>query len=259
MSVQTKIKKLLLLYFFALAILLLFLLATPLLIQRGLTITQRFFIEEAMVESILIFILLSVSFIIFRRFTGLLNVYQCMADQSGAEKTTMVSRLSEAFNYIGTVNVEIRKIHNILNSIETYPRTKKEFKAFLKWMSVKIMDFTGSPWVVIRLIDKHCGRTITEHIEMDQERGQLPFNISNRAVKEERPVKDFRTIRSCPHKQTLLTVCILSTMALSEDTLVLTTILLNQIQMIYLLTASDEVRENLLTVEDEKITPFCIV
>jgi hypothetical protein len=48
-------------------------------------------------------------------------------------------------------------------------------------------------------------------------------------------------------------------MTLSEDTLVLTTILLNQIQMIYLLVASDEVRENLLTVEDEKITPFCIV
>ena len=67
------------------------------------------------------------------------------------------------------------------------------------------MDFTGSPWVVIRLIDKQCGRTITEHIEMEQKRGQPSFNISNRAVMEGRPVTDVRTIRSCPHKQTLLT------------------------------------------------------
>ena len=137
MSIQTKIKKLLLFYFSILAILLLCLLATPLLIQRGLTINSRFLIEEDVLESILIFFLICVSFVIFRRFTGLLNVYQRMADQSGAEKSMMVSRLSEAFSYIGTVNVEIREIHNILNSIEKYPRTKKEFKALLKRMSVK--------------------------------------------------------------------------------------------------------------------------
>jgi len=237
MSIQTKMKYLLTIYVVVLAALLVCLAATPLLIQKGIFITQRFLIGEDSLESLLIMILMVTSFFMIKGFKNVLKAYRHMANQAGIEKSRLEGRLSEAFSYIGTVNVEMKEIHSILNSVEHYPKTKKEFKLLMKELTVKLMAFTGAPWMVIRLIDRGCGRTITEHAEIGLQ-DNLPFPIiGNRAILENRLVDGMRTIHSSQHDLALQTVCILPAMPLSEESVMLTTAILNQIEMFFLLVS----------------------
>lgn len=244
MSIQTKMKYLLTIYVVVLAALLVCLAATPLLIQKGIFITQRIIIEEDSLESLLIMILMVTSFFMIKGFKNVLKAYRHMANQAGIETSRLECRLSEAFSYIGTVNVEMKEIHSILNSVEHYPKTRKEFKLLMKELTAKLMAFTGAPWMVIRLIDRRCGRTITEHAEISLKDNLPSPIISNRAILENRLVDGMRTIHSSQHDLALQTVCILPAISLSEESIMLTTAIVNQIELFFMLVTSNVDGEN---------------
>lgn len=247
MSMQTKLKYLRVIFFAVLVAIVSCLAATPYLIHKGISITRQFIIEEEAVESLLIIILLVISSLIFKGYTKVLKAHRHMANQAGIEKSNLTSRLSEAFSYIGTVNVEIKEIHSILNSVEHYPRNKKEFKLLMKNLAAKIMGVTGSPWIVIRLIDRPSGRTITEHTETGL-KGDLPTSvIGNRPILEGRHVDGIRLVQSCQQNLTLKTVCILPAIPMSEEAVMLATAVTNQIEMFFLLVSLDGGGQNYLT------------
>jgi arginine exporter protein ArgO len=101
-------------YLSVLFILLLCVSATPLLIRHGLSLNRRLIVEEETLETLLIITLFGISFVILRSFMHTLEAYQRVVNQVGKEKSKLVSRLAEAFNYIGTVNVEIHEIESVL-------------------------------------------------------------------------------------------------------------------------------------------------
>ena len=225
-------------YVVVLALLLLCLAATPLLIQKEIFITKRFIIEEDSLESLLIMILMVTSIYMIKGFKNILKAYRHMASRADLDKSRLSSRLLEAFSYIGRVNVEIKEIHSILNSVQHYPRTKKEFKELMKNMTAKLMAFTGAPWMIIRLIDRHCGRTITEHTEIGSTDNLPSPIIGNRAILENRLIDGMRTIHSSQHDLALQTVCILPSITLSEESIMLTTAIVNQIELFFMLVSS---------------------
>ena len=238
METDNKLKYLIAAYFAVLIFLLLSVIAMPLVIRHGFPITHKFIIEEETLETALIVLLFAASFVIAIGFKRALKAYERAAARAGKDKSKLVARLAEAFNYIGTVNVEFKEIQSILCGIEYYPQTKKEFKRLIDYLATQIMAVTGIPWVVIRIIDRGSGRTIKEYAA-ESHKGALPSaTMGNRAVLEGRHVEKLRSICSSQKNLDLLTVCIISATALSEEQILLITAVTNQIEMFFLLYRS---------------------
>jgi len=235
MKTVQKLKFLIVFYLGALVFLLLSVITMPLVIQYGLPVTRKFFIEEEILETSLIIILFGISYFFLRGFKHTLKAHERAVDQAGEEKSRLVSRLAEAFSYIGTVNVELQEIQSILCGVERYPQTKREFKQFIDHLAAKAMTVAGTPWVVIRMISRCNGRTVKEYAIV-RRKGVLPSaTMGNREILEDRHVEGLRKIGSRQKNLDLLTVCILPTIQLSEEENILITAITNQIEMLFML------------------------
>ena len=231
MKTVQKLKFLIVFYLGALIFLLLSVIDIPLVIPHDLHVTQEFIIEEEILESSLIVILFGISYFILRGFKNIIKTHERTVGQAGHEKSRLISRLTEAFSYIGTVNFELKEIQSIFSGVEHYPQTKKEFKQFIHHLTTKAMTVAGTPWVVIRMINRYNGRTIKEY-SIVRPKAVLPSStIGNREILEDRHVEGLRKIGSCQKNLDFLTICILPTIELSEKQNILITAITNQIEM----------------------------
>ena len=252
METIAKLKFLIGFYLAVLFFLLLCVVSTPLIIRHGLSLSSKFIIEEETFESTLIIVLFGVSYFIWRAYRSSLKSYWRMADRAAKEKSTMVSRLAEAFAYIGTVNVEIQEIQSILSGFEHYPQTKKELKQILNHLGAKAMAVAGAPWIVVRIIDRFCGRTIKEYA-IERKKGVLPSTtLGNRAILEGHAAEGLVTICSRQKNLDLMTACIFPGDHLSEEQHLLLTATTNQIEMFFLLERSGCMQQTSLTQFTEK-------
>lgn len=230
-----KLKFLVASYLLVLVLLLLSVIAMPLIIRNGLSLAHKLVLEEQSLETALIVLLLGVSFFILIGFKRTLGAYERTAKRAGMEKSRLMARLTEAFNYIGAVNVEIKEIQSIICGVAHYPQTKKEFKQLLDHLGGKVMAVAGAPWVVIRMISRRSGRTVKEHF-LEARKGALPSaTIGNREILEGRRVEGLRAIGARQKNLDLLTVCILPATPLSEEDVVLITAITNQVEMMFLI------------------------
>lgn len=230
-----KYKKFVAFYLSALFFLLLCVIVTPMLIQHSLSVTREFIIEEEVLETTLIIILFGVSWLILRAFKRSLISYKQAVSQAGVEKSKLVSRLSEAFSYIGTVNVEIQEIQSILCRIDHYPQTRRELKQLVHWLAAKAMSITGTPWIVIRIIVRSKCRTVYEY-SLERREGTRPaVTMGNRAILDGRHVEGVKIIGTCPTNLDLLTACFFPSTDLTREEIVLITTIVHQAEILFLL------------------------
>jgi hypothetical protein len=235
MDIVKKLKLLIAVYFIVLVFLLLSVIAMPMVIRHGLTVGRRFVIEEERLETVLIILLFGVSYFLLKGFKSTLRAYERAVKRAGMDKSRLVSRLTEAFSYIGVVNVEIKEIQSIVCGVEHYPQTKREFKQILDRLGGKVMAVTGVPWVVVRMISRRSGRTVKEHF-VESRKGTMPSaTIGNREILEGRRVDGLRAVGARQRNLELRTVCILPATSLSEEDIVLITAVANQIEMMFLI------------------------
>lgn len=235
MKTVQKLKFLIGFYLGATVFLLLSVITIPMVIQHGLSVTRKFIIEEEIIETALIVILFVSSYLILRLFNHTLKAHKRAVDRAGEEKSKLVSRLAEAFNYIGTVNVELQEIQSILCGVERYPQTKREFKRLIYHLAAKTMTVAGTPWVIIRMISRSSGRTVKEYAIVRRKRVLPAATMGNREIIEDRHVEGLRTIGSRQKNLDLLTVCILPTIQLSKEENIMITAITNQIEMLFIL------------------------
>ena len=228
--------------------------AVPLVIQYGLRVTREFIIEEEIIEASLIVILFGISCFILRGFKCAIKDHECAMERLGEEKSKLVSRLADAFSYIGIVNVELQVIKSILCGVEHYPQTKKEFKRLNDHLAAKAMTVAGTPWVVIRMISRSNGRTIKECAIVRSKRGIPSVTMGNREILKNRHVKGFRKIGSRQKNLDLLTVCILPSKQLSKKETILITAIINQIEMLFMLYHSGFLQQQSFNDHNEKKT-----
>ena len=252
MQVVRRIKYLIVFYMALLLVLLICVIATPLVIRHGLSVSRKFIVGEDMLETALIVILFCVSVFILRAFWSALRAYGRIAIRAGEEKSKLISRLSEAFNYIGTINVEIKEIQSVLCGVEHYPQSKREFKELLDHMGAKAMEVAGVPWMVIRMINRRNGRTVKEHA-VEHRSGSLPsVTMGNREILEGHHVDGIRMIAAHQKNLDLLTVCILPEVHLSEEDIVLITAIVNQLEVFFMLYRTGCFRKTIIEHHTEK-------
>ena len=102
--------------------------AMPFLIRHDVSFTREIVIGEETLETSLIVVLLGISFLTFRAFKHTLKNYRHLLACAGQDKSRLASRLSDAFSYIGTVNVEFKEIQSIVCGIDRYPENKKRIQ-----------------------------------------------------------------------------------------------------------------------------------
>lgn len=236
-SIQ-KYKKFVAFYLSALFLLLLCVIATPMLIQHNLSVTREFIIEEKFLETALIIVLFGVSWLILGAFKRSLISYKQAVSHAGSEKSKLVSRLSEAFSYIGAVNVEIQEFQSILCRIDHYPQTRRELKQIVHWLAVKAMSITDTPWIVFRIILRSRCRTVYEY-SVECRKGARPtVTVGNRAILDGRHVQGVKIIGSSPTNLDLLTACFFPSTELTREDVVLITAIVHQVEMLFLLHRS---------------------
>jgi hypothetical protein len=206
----------------------------PLIVRHGIAV-QRFVIEEETLETFLILALFGISYPLLRGLIGTLRSYRQAAEQALAENASLLSRLAETFQYVGTVNVEIQEMQSVLGGIDCYPQSRKEFQRCLERLAVKAMAIIGAPWVVIRIIDRQRGRTLKE-CAAQRRKGVLPLaTLGNRDILENRPIENRAKVILQPKNIDLLAVCIFSAHPAGDVERLLLSAILNQCLMLFLL------------------------
>lgn len=238
-------------YFSLLFILLLSVCITPLMIKRGVPL-RSFIIKEDTLETILIVTLFGISFLILRGFLKAISSYRLAVVQAGKEKSRLMSRLAEAFNYIGTVNVEIAQIEAVLCGVECYPRSKREFRRVLDQMAVKAMTVASVPWLEVRMIHRHSGHTESQHA-VQRPGSVLPsVTIGNRAILKGHQVDGLQVVATRQSNLDLFTVFILPVVDLTEEQSILIGAVLNQIEMLFMLQRTGCLKSVSLNHNNEK-------
>ena len=247
-----KLKLLARVYMSLLLLLLACVILTPLIIRHGIAAAQTYVIEEETLESLLILSLFGISTLLLRGLFGTLRSYRQAAEQVSQENASLLLRLAEAFQYIGTVNVEIHEMQAVLGGIECYPRNKREFQRCLKHLAGKAMSITGAAWVVIRIIDPRHARTLKE-CAAERRGGGLPaVTMGNRDILEGRPIEGFASVRLPSKNLNLLTVCIFPTQPPTGAEHLLLTAILSQFEMLFLLHRSGGLQLPPLIMPSEK-------
>ncbi len=222
-------------YFSTLLVLLLCVSTTPLLIRHGIAITDRFMIEEDVLETVMILVLFGISFLVMIRMMNRLNSYEQAAERAVYEKSKLVSRLAEAFQYIGRVNVEIQEIESVLGGVAFYPQSKKEFRALVDKLALKAMTIAAAPWLVVRIIDRDSGQTVNEHAVQHPGTMLPSVTMGNRAILDGARIDGLHIIGPRQQNLDLLTVMIFPAAILSNEKNILLAAILNQIEMLFIL------------------------
>ena len=253
MKTAQKLKFLIIIYLGILVFMLFSVIVTPLVIQYGVSITSKFIIEEDIIETLLIIILLGVSYVILRGFNQALRAYERTVERNGEENSRLASRLVEAFSYIGTINVEFQEIQSILCGAERYPQTKREFKRFIEHLVAKAMTVAGTSWAVIRIISRGNGRTVKEYATVRPHKVIPAVTMGNREILEDRHIEGVRKVGSRQNNLDLQTVCILPEIQLSEEENILITAITSQIEMFFLLYRAGFLQQQFVSDHTEKI------
>lgn len=222
-------------YFSILLVLLLCVSTTPLLIRHGISITEHLMVEEEVLETVLILALLGISFLILIRFTNRLKAYQEAVNRAVHEKSKLVTRLTEAFRYIGKVNVEIQEIESVLCGVAFYPQSKKGFKQLIDRLASRAMTVAAAPWLVVRMVDRQSGQTVNEHAVRHPGYALPPATLGNRTILNGVRVDGLQTIGPRQQNLDLLTVFILPALTIPSEKTVLLIAILNQIEMLFIL------------------------
>lgn len=227
------------LYVLTLALLLFSVLAVPLSIQYGWVVTKNFIVEEEIIETILMAALLGIFFFILNRFKQALISYHKKYSLEHEEKSKLFSRLTDAFHYIGKVNVELQEINSIIENLDHYPKTKKEIKKTIDYLATRAMIIAKSPWAIIRVIDKGQNRIMKEHKTARAGYSLPEVTMGNREIIEDNNVPGFIKVVNNKKNIDLMSVCIMPEIKYSDEERILIKLILEQIEMYFLLYYSN--------------------
>jgi hypothetical protein len=251
MKTVQKLKYLIVFYLGSLVFLLLAVIAVPLAIQHGVTVARSFIIEEDILETALIVFLFGVSCFILRTFKHTQFAHERAVNRANEENSRLISQMTAAFRYIGTVNVELHEIQSIFCGMEHYPQTKKEFKLFIDNLAAKAMTIARTPWIILRIIRRYDGKTITEYAIAHHKKTAPSATMGNRAILEDRHVEGLMKIGSCQKNLDLLTVFILPAIQLSKEENILISAIVNQIEIHFMLHHSGFLKQQFQRLCDE--------
>jgi hypothetical protein len=222
-------------YLMTISLLLATVVATPVLIRHHLLLSEKIIVQEDLLEAGLIVILLLTAYFLASVYKKNLDKYRQKSRELTRYNTDLSSRLTDAFKYIGGVNVQIQEIQSIFCDHSSYPTTEKEFKGYLSKYARKLLGMVNTDWVLIRVINKSEFRTAVEHFESRNNANVVIKGISNKAVAANQAIDGFSVVASRHDNSVIICACAFPKKRLEEEEKILVEAVTNQIEMLYLI------------------------
>ena len=225
-------------YMVTMALLLATVVFTPIIISHHLLLIKRDVIKEDAAEAVLIGILLLSAYILSNAYKKESKKYRKQSRRLARGNSDLSSKLTDAFKYIGGVNVQIQEIRSIFCGIRRYPATENEFRQILDLFARKVLGIVNADWVMIRIICQANLRTIKEHLEGRNNANFIGKGISNKAIVANRSIDGYSIVASRHDNSVPMSVCIFPKNGLDEQEKILIEAITHQIEMLYLIFLS---------------------
>ena len=210
--------------------------ATPLLIPHGIALFNRVVFEEDAIETVLILVLFLVTYLSSRTYRSVVAFYQKRSRRLAADKTILSDRLTDAFRYIGAVNVQLQEIRSVLSGLKRLPENRRQFKELLDMFGIKILGMMNVDWVTIRIIDRRSLRTIVEHRNVRITKPIEEPHIGNRAVVESKSISGCVIVTGVKDNLSIVAACILPLDHLGKEETILMQALVDEIEMLFVIS-----------------------
>lgn len=237
-NLTDKIKFLKFSYLVTIALLLSAVVLTPLIIRHHFLLFKKYVIQEDAAEAALIVILLLISYLLSKIHQKELKKIRRKARRLSRDNSDLSGKLSDAFKYIGGVNVQMQEIRSIFCGLRRYPTTENELKKALVIFAQTVLGIVNTDWVLIRIIHLNKLRTLKEHLEYRINRSLSLKGISNKAIAAEQAIDGYSLIVSRRDNSTIMVVCIFPKHSIDEEEKVLVETICRQIEMLYLIFIS---------------------
>lgn len=230
--------------------------ATPLMVSDGIALFDRFVFEEGAVETVLILVLLALAFLASRAYRTAVATHKKRLLQLAAERNVLADRLTDAFRYIGTVNVQLQQIRSVFSGLKRLPENRRQFKDLLSMFGDKILGMMNVDWVMIRIVDRRILRTIIEHQKVRKTQTVVDPHIGNRAVVEGKPVAGYVIVTGAKANLSIVAVCILPLGHLDKEEEILMQALVDEIEMLFIISnLYPEGKDDFFTKEIDTVSP----
>ena len=216
---------------------------TPVFIQHHFLLFKKYVIQEDAVEAVCIIILLLIACLSSNIYKKELKKYRQETRRLNRNNSDLSSKLTDAFKYIGGVNVQIQEIRSIFCGPRRYPATENAFKKELALFARKVLVIVNADWVMIRIICQNNLRTMKEHFESRKNVNFVHKGISNKAIVANRSIDGYSIIASRHDNSVIMGVCVFPRKNLDEEEKILIEAITNQIEMRYLIYVSHQLHE----------------
>ena len=217
---------------------------TPVFIRRHFLLFKKYVIQEDAVEAVLIIILLLIAYLLSNIYKKELKKYQQETRRLTRNNSALSNRLTDAYKYIGGVNVQIQEIRSILCGLRRFPSTETAFKRDLALFARKVLGIVNADWVMIRLICQTNLRTMKEHLESRNNGNFMNKGISNKAIVDNRSIDGYSIVASRHDNSVIMGVCVFPKKNLNEEEKILVEAITNQIELLYHIFVSLRLQQN---------------
>jgi hypothetical protein len=222
-------------YLVAITLLLSAVVLTPVFIRHHFLLFKKYVIQEDAVEAALIIILLLIAYLLSKIHQKELKKIREKTRRLSRDNSNLSSKLSDAFKYIGGVNVQIQEIRSIFCGLARYPTTENELKQALVIFSQTMLGIVNADWVLIRIIHLNKLRTLKEHLEYRANRTLSLKGISNKAIAAGQPIDGNSLVISRRDNSTIMVACIFPKNGIDDDEEILVETICRQIETLYLI------------------------
>jgi hypothetical protein len=224
----TQTKYMVIAYMLTLGLLLIVIVATPLIIKGHVSLTKKIILDEDVLEALLIAILLSIAYTVHRAYRKELKKLKKI-------NAGLVKSHTEAFKYIGKVNIQLQELRAIFSAFQGYPETKNEFQRILSSAARNVRGIVRADWILIRIINQNNFRTLTEHWESRAEATCPNVRISNRALVEDETVPSFSIVCSRKNNLALNVVFIIPIETLGREEKILIEAIAGELEKLFII------------------------
>jgi hypothetical protein len=233
LTLSRKIKRLEIFYVTTIGVLMLMVAGTPFWVRRVIVMTNHLLKEQELLETLLITVLLSLAYALSHLYKTLLRAHREEIQRLATNNTTLQCRLTDAFKYIGQVNVQLHEVRSAFSLLNQLPQSRKEFKKLLRVFARKALTIANTDWAAIRIIDRPSLRTMIEHLESRGACNEPHPHIGNKALVNGEVVAGRTVIRCENENLDIAVVCIFPRDALSLEEKILLESIAGEIELLF--------------------------
>jgi hypothetical protein len=205
---------------------------TPYLVNDGF-----YFFTQEMIEVVLIFSLFGVGIAIMYFLKKEIEKNRLLAENA-------TKNLTEVFKHVGRANIYNKEKELILSGFKYYPKNESDFKHVLRQMGERILSFVETDYVLMRVIDKEKGNVVSEFFVTRGDQ-KLPRPIvSDRDLLDTAASGSYSFFSSETENVSERVFAVFPPKEFDGEQELMVKAILNQIQMIYLIFASKNRKNN---------------